>query len=280
MMKYYNEIPADETIQKEAEALYDGAEKSDVKKEFICNDLRYFHAVRKMMEQYDCNAFTTPCKELCASRIPWENKFVPCLCHSLNKDDRIPSACEEDLAVWMAMMMMMYLTRQSVFMGNPVLVLKGSKTLEQLGMPNLLTQPGQTFDRDVLEIHHAVPGRKMNGYDQPAQKYEIAPFTTHGWGTHYHVDMNENEGQVVTFGRFNRQGTKMMVAVGHTIGCEFRPVYCSPAVYYDVEGGAREFRQALAKGGYGHHQAVIYGNHVKDLQELAEVVGFEVEYFH
>ena len=55
----------------------------------------------------------------------------------------------------------------------------------------------------------------------------------------------------------------MMVAVGHTIGCEFRPVYCSPAVYYDVEGGAREFRQALANGGYGHHQAIIYGNHVK-----------------
>lgn len=165
-------------------------------------------------------------------------------------------------------------------MGNPVLVLKGSKTLEQLGMPNLLTQPGQIFDHDVLEIHHAVPTRKMNGFGEPEQKYELAPFTTHGWGTHYHVDMNENEGQVVTFGRFNRRGTKMMVAVGHTIGCEFRPVYCSPAVYYDVEGGAREFRQALANGGYGHHQAIIYGNHVKELQELGKVVGFEVEYFH
>ena len=56
-------------------------------------------------------------------------------------------------------------------------------------------------------------------------------------------------------------------------------VYCSPAVYYEVEGGAREFRQALAKGGYGHHQAIIYGNHVKELQELGEIVGFEVEVF-
>lgn len=94
------------------------------------------------------------------------------------------------------------------------------------------------------------------------------------------MDMAEEEGQVVTFGRFNRQGTRMMVAVGHTLGCEFRPVYCSPAVYYEVEGGAREFRQALAKGGYGHHQAIIYGNHVKELQELGEIVGFEVEVFH
>ena len=42
---------------------------------------------------------------------------------------------------------------------------------------------------------------------------------------------------------------------------------------------AREFRQALAKGGYGHHQAIIYGNYVKELQELGEIVGFEVEVF-
>lgn len=40
-------------------------------------------------------------------------------------------------------------------------------------MPKLLTQPGQTFDHDVLEIHHAVPVRRMRGFDQPEQKYEI-----------------------------------------------------------------------------------------------------------
>ena len=279
VFSYFDEIPADEGIHQEARALMKGADKVDITEEYLCSDLRYFHAVRRMMERYDCNAFTTPCKELCASRLPQKNKCVPCITHSLNKDDRIPSACEEDLAVWMAMMMMMYLTRQSVFMGNPVLVLAGSRTLEQLGMPKLLTQPGQVFDHDVLEIHHAVPVRRMRGFDQPEQRYELAHFTTQGWGAHYHVDMAEEEGQVVTFGRFNRQGTRMMVAVGHTLGCEFRPVYCSPAVYYEVEGGAREFRQALAKGGYGHHQAIIYGNHVKELQELGEIMGFEVEVF-
>ena len=280
VFRYFENIPVDDGIRGEADALMDRAQKVEIGRDDLCQDLRYFHAVRAMMEKYDCNAFTTPCKELCASRLPMKYKCVPCLTHSLNKDDRIPSACEEDMAVWMAMTMMMYLTRQSVFMGNPVLVLAGSKMLEQLGMPKLLTQPGRTFDHDVLEIHHAVPGTKMRGYDQPAQKYELAHFTTEGWSAHYHVDMAESEGQVVTFGRFNRRGDKMMVAVGHTLGCEFRPVYCSPAVYYEVEGGAREFRQALAKGGYGHHQAVVYGNHVKELQELGEIMGFEVEYFH
>ena len=91
--------------------------------------------------------------------------------------------------------------------------------------------------------------------------------------------MNENSGQTVTFGRFNRAGTRMMVAVGHTQGCEFRPFYSSPAVYYDVEGGARAFRQALAKGGYGHHQAVVYGDQVQALCDLGEIMGFEVDVF-
>jgi len=279
VMKYFDEVQIDDSIKAEAKKLISESKACNIKEEYVWNNLRYYHAVRNMMEHYDCNAFTTPCKELCASRIPWNNKFVPCLTHTINKDDRIPSACEEDLAVWMAMTVMMYLTRQSVFMGNPVLVPAGSKTLEQLGMPNLLTQPNQTFDHDVLEIHHAVPVTKMRGYDKKPQDYELGHFTEHGWGTHLHVDMAEEDGQVVTLGRFNRAGTKMMVATGRTIGCEFRPVYCSPAVYYDIDGGAREFRQALANGGYGHHLAVIYGNHVRDLHYLGKIMGFAVEHF-
>ena len=280
VFEYMDKIEVDDNIRTEARAIIKGADKCDLTEEFVCNDFRYFHAVRKMMEKYDCNAFTTACKELCASRIPQKLKFTPCLTHTINKDDRIPSACEEDMAALMAMIVMMYLTRQSVYMGNPVLVIAGSKTIEQLGMPKLLEQPDMIFDRDVLEIHHAVPVRKMRGFDKEPQSYTLSHFTTQGWGTHLQVNMAEEEGQVVTFGRFNRRGTKMMVAVGHTLGCEFRPYYCSPAVYYDVEGGVREFRQALAEGSYGHHQAIVYGNHVKEIQKLGKVMGFEVEYFH
>ena len=80
---------------------------------------------------------------------------------------------------------------------------------------------------------------------------------------------------MVTFGRFNRQGTRMMVAVGHTPGMRVPSRLLQSCGVLRVEGGAREFRQALAKGGYGHHQAIIYGNHVKELQELGEIVGFE-----
>lgn len=266
-------------IEKEAEELIGGATACNIKKEWICQDLKYYHAVRNLMEKFECNAFTTSCKELCASRYPMKNKCVPCLTHSINKDARIPSACEEDLNVWMAMMMLMYQTEQSVFMGNPVLVLKGTKTLEQLGMPKLLTAPNQVFDEDVLEIHHAVPSKMMNGYKNEPMKYQLGHFTYEGWGSKVQVDMADHEEKTVTIARFNRKGDRMIVARAEILGCEIREVYCSPAVYYRVEGGAREFRQALAKGSYGHHLAVAYGDHIKEMQELGEIVGFDVEVF-
>ncbi len=266
-------------IEAEADEVIGGAVSCNIKKEWVCQDLKYFHAVRALMEQFGCNAFTTSCKELCASRYPMRNKCVPCMTHSLNKDERIPSACEEDINVWLAMTVMMYLAKKSIFMGNPVLVLKGTKTLEQLGMPKLLTAPSQVFDEDVLEIHHAVPGRKMDGFGEPDMTYQLGHFTYEGWGSKIQVDMADHQDKTVTLGRFNRRGDKMIVARAEILGCEIREVYCSPAVFYRVEGGAREFRQALAKGSYGHHLAVVYGDYTEQIRELGEIVGFEVEVF-
>lgn len=270
-------------VTPEMEALADqilgGAKACGISREFVLQDVKYYSAIRQMMEKLGCNAFTTSCKELCASRLPMKHKCTPCLAHSLNKDDRIPSACEEDINVLMAEMIFMYLTRKSVFMGNPVLVLKGSKSVEQLGMPKLLFNPDMTFDEDVLEIHHAVPGLKMEGYDQPDMSYELGHFTNEGFGSKIQVDMSKASTKTVTLGRFNRRGDKMLVATAEILGCVFKDTYCSPVVYYRVKGGARELRQALAKGCYGHHLAVVYGDCTKDVQALGEVVGFDVEVF-
>ena len=73
VFKYFDEIQADESLHQEARALLDGAEKVEISEEYLCNDLRYFHAVRRMMEKYDCNAFTPHVRNyvqaVCRSRI-------------------------------------------------------------------------------------------------------------------------------------------------------------------------------------------------------------------
>ncbi|RZT01918.1 hypothetical protein [Cuneatibacter caecimuris] len=273
-----DQMDVTEEMEARAESLLDQAQDSSIRKEWICQDLKYYYAVRRLMEKYGCNAFTTSCKELCASRLPMKNKCTPCLAHSLNKDDRIPSACEEDVNVLIATMILMYLTGKSTFMGNPVLVPKGQGNASWLKLSGY-GAPAVEFDRDVLEIHHSVPGLRMDGFQEEPMKYLLGHFTAEGWGTKIQVDMWDHEEKTVTFARFNRDGDALIAARGKVLGCDFRERGCSPAVYYDVEGGVREFRQALANGCFGHHLAVVYGDYTKELKELGAVVGFRTEIF-
>lgn len=104
-----------------AQQLLDGSQDTKVNPEYLISDAKYYLAAQAMMEQYGCNAFSTSCIELCASRIPQERKFTPCITHSLFKAAGIPSTCEEDLNAMMAMMVLMYGAGRSAFMGNPFL---------------------------------------------------------------------------------------------------------------------------------------------------------------
>ena len=271
-------LDCEEKISEEADRLMAGAGKANITKEWISSDLRYKEAVKVMMESLGCNAFTTACKELCATRLPMANKCTPCLTHAMLKDSGIPTACEEDLNVWMAVMVMMYLSKKSVFMGNPSLVHAHRRPVEDLGMTTLLDGPAEGFDEDVLEIRHAVPSLKLEGFDQPDMPYDIGHFTYAGWGAKIQVNMAAGSTRAVTIGRLSRDGKRMMVTRGEIVGCSLRDIECSPAVYYRVEGGAREFRHALAEGGYGHHLAVIYGDYTNKLKALGKIVGFTVEH--
>ncbi len=273
-----HQLDCEDKISQKADELIQKAGKADIKKEWLSADIRYYEAVKVMMEELGCNAFTTACKELCASRLPMEHKCTPCLTHSLLKDSRIPASCEEDLNVFMAVMVLMYLTKQSVFMGNPSLVHKHRRPVEDLGMTKVLSGPTEGFDEDVLEIRHAVPSLKMEGFDKPDMKFDIGHFTLEGWGAKIQIDMGASDTKIATIARFSRDGSTMMVTRGEILGCAVRDIECSPAVYYRVEGGARAFRHALAEGHFGHHLAVVYGDHVEELKALGKIVGFKVEH--
>ncbi len=269
----------EEDTLAEAEALRNGAVRASIDAESISRDIRYRNAVRRLMERFDCNAFTTACKELCASRYPMRYRCTPCLTHSMFKDEGIPSACEEDLNVLMAMIVFMYWTKQAAFMGNPMLILPGMHLLSDVRMSRIVYGP-EHFDKEILEIRHAVPPTRMRGLDREPMPYELGSFTHAGWGTKFQVNLAEGGTDTVTIGRFDRMGRKMIIAVGRIVGCAYRDDECSPALYLDLEGGARAYRHALAEGSFGHHQAVVYGDHREGLKKLAGVVGFELIVHH
>lgn len=270
-------IEPDGELSDIADKLIANAGSVAVSKDFMMRDLLYYKAVNTMMEELGCNAFTTACMELCASRLPMQNKCTPCLTHSLLKDRGIPTACEEDINAWMAVMVLMYISQKSVFMGNASLVKPHSRPVEDLHVTDLIAGSPDGFDDYALEIRHSVPGLKMEGLDKDDMQYDIGQFTFEGWGTKIQINMANADTKTVTIGRFSRDGSSMIVARGEVLGCAYHKYGCSPDVYYKVDGGAHEFVHALAEKPYGHHLAVVYGDYVEQIKKLGKIVGFNVE---
>ena len=249
IFKYMDEI-TDEEARPIAEKIIGASLETKVNKDWFVNDIKYYLAAKRMMDVYDCNAFSTTCHELCTSEIPQQRKFTPCVCHSLLKDEGYPSGCEEDLNALLAMTIMQAAAMRPAFMGNP----------------NMETD-------ELLRIHHAVPALCMNGYGKKPLKYKLWAFTGQGFGGKLQVDFTENEEQYVTLGRFNPMADTMSVKRGEVIKSEFDAVYCSP-YYYIKMNDARGFMHQLA--GFGHHQVLIFGDYTKMLHEISEVMNFKV----
>ena len=108
----------------------------------MMGSIYFYLTTRSLMEKFNCNAFTSSCFELCSTQIPEKKKFVPCLTHTLLKDEGFPSSCEEDISVLLAMAILMYISKKSSYMGNPRVV-----------------------DKNTIRIIHDVPGIKMKGID-------------------------------------------------------------------------------------------------------------------
>ncbi len=254
-LPFYNKFKfmyqvTDEEARPIADKLLNGSLDTKVNKEWFINDVKYYLAAKKMMDVYDCNAFSTACHELCTSEIPQNRKFTPCVCHSLLKDEGIPSGCEEDLNALLAMTIMQYAANRPAFMGNP----------------NHETD-------ELLRIHHAVPALQMNGYGTKPLKYKLWAFTGQGFGGKLQVDFTENADKYVTLGRFNTAGDTICVKVGEVLRSEYDEVYCSPYYYIKMDD-ARKYMHNLA--GFGHHQVLIFGNYMKMLKDISEVMHFNV----
>ena len=74
--------------------------------------------IQKFLDYFECNCFTAPCPDLCATRRLNEKQFTMCLNHSLNNEQGIPSACEYDLGALISKLMLQAIGRRPSYMGN------------------------------------------------------------------------------------------------------------------------------------------------------------------
>ena len=246
----YMDAVGEDEVADIVQKLLSQASLVKMKKELLVNDVRYYMAAKHMMDAFGCNAFSTSCHELCASRIPQERKFVPCLTHSLLKDEGYPSGCEEDINALLAMTVLMYLGRRPAFMGNP------------------------HFEAEnLLSLHHSVPSLSMDGYGTNPLPYELWAFTGQGFGAKMQIDLSTVDDKTITLARFNTMGDTLSVKTGEIVKSEFVETYCSPFYYIKMED-ARSFMHRLAD--FGHHQVLVLGDWTKKLDLVSSLMHFSM----
>ena len=233
--------------------LISNAQAVHMRREYILQSVNFYLAVKSLMGKYGCNAFVMPCFEVCVKRIPAERKVTFCLTHSLLKDEGYPSACEGDINVLLAMMILMYISKKAAYMGNSYIIDK---------------------QNNIMALHHDVPSLKMKGLEAPNLPYEIRNFTYGGWGATIRYNFALDKGEIVTMARFNPKATELLVVKGEIIGCGgFDKVGCSLAAHIKVPDIISLFQK---EADFGHHLAMVYGDYTQELKDLGKLIGFKV----
>lgn len=222
--------------------------------ENVVNDTRFYVAVNKMLDLFNCSAFTIPCFEMCATRELDKRHLTFCLTNSLLKDGGIPAACAADVGSVVSLAILMNLTRKSPHMGNCMVNVKD-------------------LENNTMRILHDVCTKKMKGYDEPDLPIDYVSFTRGNWGTTMRYDFAKDKGNAITMINLSPRMDKMMIAKGEITGCDdFLTQECRHAVVFKVKDSTDFHRK---EEDFGHHFAWVYGDYTKDLEEFAKLMGIE-----
>ncbi|WP_316859558.1 hypothetical protein [uncultured Cohaesibacter sp.] len=267
----------DETDMQEVNSIVDqlvaDSAETDIKREYIVNSVKATTLAKKLMAHFDCNAFTAPCPDICATRRMHEEKFTFCFSHSLLNEQGIPSACELDLIGALSMSAMANITGKAPYQGNtqPCVYGNGKVQSEFVGISYI---PEMDKSPNIYYTGHATPNRLMHGFDKEPSSFALRSFTHSGWGATMRIDFDEFKGEPVTLMRFNPQCNKILVARGTCVGgFGYKATGCSEGLYFDVENKREYFHK---QSEFGLHMPLVFGDHVEDVKAFGEVVGMEV----
>jgi len=267
--------PESERIAKElaegADAIHMDCEK------YTPKDVRFYLTVKKLLEKHDCNAFTIPCPEVCATRYLNNNKFLFCLTHSLLKEDGIPSSCAVDMNAMLCISLLTSLTNKAPHMGNVHPFAKDTfekSVKSSQSNPKALRIVDDILDMDnIVMMFHAVPTRNMHGLDKQ-DPYEIRNFTHSGFGTTIRYDYNRDRNETLTMIRFDPLAKKVHLVKSKLIaGAGLDTVGCSTGFFSQV----KNVKDFFKKQGYvGHHYTWVFGDYTEEIKDLMEMLDIEV----
>jgi len=263
-------------IERITDELIAGANKVGMERDMIIKSVKLWYNAQKQMKLYDCNAFSMPCPDACATRRLNQEQFTACLCHSLNNEMGIPSACEYDIGAVVVMMILSNLSNSAAYMGNtnPIFYDENGDAIPE----RVITAENLKDIKNVPNLYytfHSTPNRKLKGFDQPYEEYGIQPFAYSGWGATLRYDFAKDAGQVITMARISPDCSHMMIAKGTIVGGGgVDSQNCSLSVIFTVDNQKDFFKKQVRYG--GNHMPLVYGDYTEELEMLAEMLGLEV----
>lgn len=268
-------------IDKMTDELFEGAVYNSMEWKEAEPSVRAYYLVNKLLEHYECNAWASPCPDMCATRRLNQDHYTLCLNHSLNNERGICSACEMDISALISMVLLSNLSFSAPYMGNTSVATykKGEPIAPLVPLVTMQDANNETQDsiadlENVCYTFHATPARNLKGFDQPMEEYGLNSFAYSGWGTTIRYDFAKDAGQVVTMCRFDPTCTKIFVCKGTICGgMGYKAKNCSEGVFFQVSD-SHKFLQVT--GQVGNHVPLVYGDYVDDVITLAESLGLEV----
>ena len=281
LRKVYNLTAEDDAeAERVADELIASVDESWIERDKVVKSVRFNILTRKLMNKWNCNAFTGQCKECCATTRINNAQVTYCLGHSLNNEDRVVSACEGDLNALKAITVMACLSRKAPYQSNTSPIgLNDDGSI----MASMWFQPSPVVEEYPNELYcnwHAVPNRRMkDGYDSDnLLPVALGPFTASArFGATFRHDFSQDKGEAVTLMRFNPEGTKMLVTRSHVLdGTGYERYGCPEGFYYRITNRDEFFQTQIE---FGSHMVMVFGDYLKELKAFAKIMHLEMATF-
>ena len=270
-------INAEDTAlaEKLADEFIANADEVRMDRAAIIDTFKAYVLVQKLMDHYECNAFTAPCPDLCSTRRLSEERVTFCLTHSLNIENGIPSACDLDFNSLLTQAVLENLSGKSVYMGNAnVCSLEDGKLPTIFGDFDDAHIDNLDDKTNLYSIFHATPTRKFDGFEQPLKKYSVDSFAYSGFGATVRYDFMQDEGQEITVCRIDPTGTKMLAAKGTIVASAgYDGKSCGQGLFFRVADNKDLFYKQCE---FGCHLTLVYGDYIEDLKKFGKVTGIEI----
>ncbi|RLI12845.1 hypothetical protein DRO35_02040 [Candidatus Bathyarchaeota archaeon] len=198
--------------------------------------------LKNLLQKYDANGITMDCAFLRSVDL------VPCYSFAHLIDEGIPSGCEGDTSAIISMAILMGLSGEAALMGN----LFANTTHRDI-------------ENNVIVINHDVVPLSMGAKDARAK---LRDFHATGKGLTGYIELDR--GRKVTIMGMDRNARRLWCTCGEIVWTE-DTVHCRTSIGVKVKDAKRVGRE-----GFGHHQAMTYGDWVEEIEMLGRILKLDV----